>query len=333
MNDGPTRSQRVVRVGVIGRGFGARFVAPAFAAADGCEVVDVISPRDTDVVTALCGRRDIDLISVHAPPFLHVELVQRAIEGGHAVLCDKPFGRSTAEASHLHDLALEAGVVNLVNFEFRRHRARRRLRELVTGGAVGTVERVAWSAFASGWRSPQRRYGWVFDKELGGGWVGAWGSHAVDFLRWTFGDIADVSATTSTSVTERVDGDGAARRCTADDGFTATLTTTAGATMVVDSTFTAPVDRPSRLTVIGSEAVVELTATTIHEMDTRVALVSADGERDVVHVQLDEDSHAVHMRDWVDDVLEAVRRGEPGSEAPTFADGLAVTRVLDAMRR
>ena len=35
-----------VGVGVIGRGFGRRVVAPVFAATAGCEVVDVVSPRD-----------------------------------------------------------------------------------------------------------------------------------------------------------------------------------------------------------------------------------------------------------------------------------------------
>jgi len=35
----------MVRVGIVGTGFGARVVAPAFAGA-GMEVFDVVSPRD-----------------------------------------------------------------------------------------------------------------------------------------------------------------------------------------------------------------------------------------------------------------------------------------------
>jgi predicted dehydrogenase len=40
-----------MKVAVVGTGFGARVVAPAFDAADGCEVVDVVSPRDDAEVT------------------------------------------------------------------------------------------------------------------------------------------------------------------------------------------------------------------------------------------------------------------------------------------
>jgi len=67
-----------VRVGIIGRGFGERVVAAAFNATEGCEVVDVITPRDEAAVAALCGRADVDLISVHPPPFLHVDHVRLA---------------------------------------------------------------------------------------------------------------------------------------------------------------------------------------------------------------------------------------------------------------
>ena len=104
-------SAATVRVGVIGRGIGAHVVAPVFEETDGCTVVDVVSPRDDDAVTALCARDDVDLISVHSPPFLHLDHVRRAIERGHAVLCDKPFGVNALEAEEMHDLARRRGDV------------------------------------------------------------------------------------------------------------------------------------------------------------------------------------------------------------------------------
>ena len=87
--DSPAMSgAATVRVGVIGFGFGARVVAPVFEITEDFEVVDLVSPRDDDAVGELCARDDVDLISVHSPPFLHRDHVRRAIEGGHAVLCD-----------------------------------------------------------------------------------------------------------------------------------------------------------------------------------------------------------------------------------------------------
>src|SRR2546421_10224208 len=143
-------SSAQIRVGVIGRGFGGRVVAPVFSETDGCEVVDVVSPRDESAVRALVARDELDLVAVHSPPFLHRDHVAWIVEAGHAVLCDKPFGCNEADATAMETAA--AGVVALLNFEFRQHPGRARLRELVRDGAVGTVEHVQWSAFAAGSR-------------------------------------------------------------------------------------------------------------------------------------------------------------------------------------
>jgi predicted dehydrogenase len=55
-----------------------------------------VSPRDAAAVAKLCARGDVDLVSVHSPPFLHLDHVRRAIDGSHAVLCDKPFEAASA---------------------------------------------------------------------------------------------------------------------------------------------------------------------------------------------------------------------------------------------
>src|SRR4051812_18153734 len=124
-----------VRVGVIGTGFGGRVVAPAFAATEGCTVVDVVSARSSEDVAALCRRPGVDLVSGHGPPVLHASHVRLAVDAGKAVLCDKPFGVDASEAAAMLALARDAGVVHAVNFEFRHDPGRRALAAI----DVGTV--------------------------------------------------------------------------------------------------------------------------------------------------------------------------------------------------
>src|SRR5258706_6871963 len=171
---------------VTGGGFGRRVVAPVFADPEGCEVADVVSARDEEAVRAAVTRADIDLVSVHSPPFLHAPHVRLALAEGKAVLCDKPFALDADEAAELEAEARAAGVVALCNFEFRYGPARRMLREMVDEGSLGRIEHVNMTRHSAGSRVPMRKWGWLFDRELGGGWVGAWGSHAVDALRWVF---------------------------------------------------------------------------------------------------------------------------------------------------
>ncbi|HUF83124.1 MAG TPA: Gfo/Idh/MocA family oxidoreductase [Acidimicrobiia bacterium] len=314
-----------VRVGVIGTGFGARVVAPVFAETDGCEVVEVVTPRDEASVGALCERRDLDLVCVHSPPFLHGAHVRRAIATGHAVLCDKPFGLDAAESRALTAEAETAGVVNLVNFEFRHDPVRQRLRELLDAGAVGRVEHVQWTHISSGSRVPPRPYGWLFQRAKGGGWIGAWGSHAVDAIRWMLGEIVEARAERRVTVAERPDVDGHAQTVDAEDGFTAWLELESGVTVVLDSTFAAAASIAPRLVVTGSGGVLECVA------DARITLRRADGTRETFdRPESEGDPHLVPMHRWAEVVRDAVRTGIPVS--PNFADGWACDVVLDALR-
>ena len=318
-----------MRVVVVGGGFGARVVAPVFDATEGCEVVAVVSARDDDAVRAAVSRADVDLVSVHSPPFLHAPHVRLAFANAKAVLCDKPFALDGDEAADLEAEARAAGVVALCNFEFRYAAERALLRQMIGEGALGTIEHVQMTRLSAGTRVPLRPWGWLFDRALGGGWIGAWGSHAVDTLRWMFGaEVTDAQARLRIDVPERPDRDGALHTCTAEDGFSASLVLTNGISVAIDSGFAAAAAVAPRFTVFGSTAVAELVG------ESRINLRRADGTRETVDLaDSDEaDGHLAPMRRFAEVVRDAVESGQIPESAPTFADGRACDAVLDQLR-
>jgi predicted dehydrogenase len=316
-----------VRIGIVGAGFGARVVAPVFAETDGCEVVDVVSARDDAVVREFCARPDLDLVAVHSPPFLHPTHVGYALDAGHAVLCDKPFGRNADDASAMLDHARAAGALHLGNLEFRYQPGRVALRDLANSGAVGTVEHVEVAQFSAGSRVPLRNYGWLFDAERGGGWIGAWGSHFIDYVRWTFGEIVECGAELRTDVADRPDADGVLHECTAEDAFLAWLRTDRGVSITIDTTFVAPVNLPSRVTVIGSQGALELRS------DHRITHTTVDGSDEVFRLDVTAaDPHLIPMQRWAEVVRDAVRAGVAPPDAATLEDGLACAQVMDELR-
>jgi predicted dehydrogenase len=314
-----------LRVGVIGTGFGAQIVAPAFAAADNCTVVEVVTARDDAAVAALCARPDVDVISVHSPPFLHVEHVRRATETGHAVLCDKPFGRNAEDAAVMLELAKQSGVPHFLNFERRFDPARERIRALLLDGAIGEPIHFQYSRFIA---VPQPRpYGWLSSKALGGGWLAGQGSHLIDACRWLFGEIVEASAVLRTPITERPDANAELHRCDADDGFTAVLRTETGVTGVIDCALEAPVNTGEHTAVIGSTGMLEIT-------DAGVVRRAADGAVESYEINTGGTPALLYsMQRWASLVCDAVRSGvvEPGW--PTFEDGLACALVMDRMGR
>ncbi len=312
-----------MRVGVIGTGFGGRVVAGAFEAA-GCQVTDVVTPRDAEAVKSLC-HSDVDLLSIHSPPFLHRDHVSMALGAGRAVLCDKPFGRTLKDAEAMAKQADEAGAVHLVNFEFRHQPARLTMRDLLTSGAIGRPEHLSYTSFNSGSSVPLRPWGWLFDRSLGGGWIGAFGSHAIDLVRWLLGDATEAGATTWTAITERPDREGRPHRCDAEDSFTGWIRLASGATATVDTTFAAGVTVPARIVVTGSEGALENVG------DVRVVL-RRQGEKpeQFEFERPGGDSHNQAMVAWAGAVRDAVSSGVQIS--PSFADGVACMRVMAQWR-
>jgi predicted dehydrogenase len=102
-----------IRIGLVGYGFGGRhFHAPFLAAAPECEFLGVVttSPERRDAVAAeLPGAAAFDsleqlanagaeAVTICTPAATHIELVQRALRLGLAVVCDKPFALDAASA-------------------------------------------------------------------------------------------------------------------------------------------------------------------------------------------------------------------------------------------
>lgn len=311
----------MVRVAVIGANFGGRFMAPAYEDAN-FTVADVVSARDESAVIDVINNARVDLVSVHSPPFLHSRHVEMAFEARKAVLCDKPFGANLDDATHLARIARETGLFNALNFEFRFLPIRRTLKQLIDDGAIGTPERVLWTSESSLSRDPMRPFGWIFEESLGGGWLRAWGSHAVDHAAWLFGSVKARDARLFRTLAERPDPVGELHAVTADDGFAIALDTVANVDVRVSSSFAAPVTLPEQLLVVGNEAVLALNA------DVSLAVMRPGQETEIIEDHervLPPVPHALRL--LLADLREAMQNGTE-FEA-TFEAGLACARVLD----
>jgi len=310
-----------MKVAVIGTGFGERVVAVVWRRL-GCEV-EVVSPRDEAGIARVCAS-DVDLVSVHSPPFLHRAHVLTALEHGRNVLCDKPFGRDAHEAETMRDAAVAAGVLHFLNFEFRRHPAWTQARGLLQQGAIGDLQHISWMFIGSGLR--EQTFRWLFDRDQAGGWIGAYGSHAVDAMRYFFGDeIASCGGLRRTETTSRLDRDGNRHPSTAEDAFSGWFVTRSGKTISMDTAFSTPVDLPHRIELLGDRGLIEI-------RDNIQVTLERPGEpaQQFAFEGSDWDAHEPGLMPWLTAVRDAVVSGQPVT--PDFDDGLAVARVMDQMR-
>jgi predicted dehydrogenase len=87
----------------------------------------------------LLDRKDLDLVDICTPEFLHAEQTIAAAAAGKHVLCEKPMAASVAEADAMLDACRRAGVRLMIAHSRRFTPRYRRIREAIDRGEIGEV--------------------------------------------------------------------------------------------------------------------------------------------------------------------------------------------------
>src|SRR5229473_6213563 len=82
----------------------------------------------------LIEREDIDLIDICTPNNTHAEIAIAAAGAGKMVMCEKPLGRTAAEAERMVAAVEAARVANMVWYNYRRVPAVVLIKELIDQG-------------------------------------------------------------------------------------------------------------------------------------------------------------------------------------------------------
>ena len=283
----------------------------------------------------------VDAVTIATPPATHAPLVHQVVGAGKHVLCEKPFALDTASAREMLAAAESAGVVHLLGTEFRWATGQALAARAIASGAIGQprfallILEIPLLADAQA-EVPD----WWHDRALGGGWLGAHAAHGIDQVRHTLGEFAGVSARLS-NVT--------VRDWTAEDSYLVHFRLRNGVDGVLQSSAAdrGPLVMMTRF--VGTDGTLWL------EGD-RVKVADGHGTRtlevppDLVHpaaepppadllVTAYELLHATGIDLGPYTALARQFRrlieGHPASADPrpaTFADGVAVCEVLDAVR-
>jgi predicted dehydrogenase len=329
-----------VRVGLIGTGFGGTVQAPGFTCVDGAEVVAVASGRMEraravaaefgiahafDDYRTMLREVELDLVSITTPPGLHHEMTLAALGAGAHVLCEKPMARNVAEAKEMLAAAEQAGRVHAIDYEFRYVPARTGMKRLIDAGEVGTPFFVRIADLSIGPERPP----WWYDAEQGGGLFQAIGTHYVDAVRWWIGPFARVTADVRPIVPEHrwLDGSGSVP-VTSDDTSLIAFVLENGVHGRIDLSAVAH-GGVRRIEVYGTAGTLVVEGTMLYRSHNG-ELVRVPPE-DWDQGRLDDP----RIGPFVELAQRVVDRIQRKAAAPfaTFADGLEVQRVMDAIHR
>ena len=156
----------------------------------------------------LLERDDIDAVDICVPNNLHREIALAAAQAGKAILCEKPLAMNTAEGEEMCQAVEEAGVANMVWYNYRRVPAVTLAKQLIDEGRLGRIFHYR-AVFLQDWTIsadlPQGGAAlWRLDvNAAGSGVTGDLLAHCIDTAVWQNGPIASVCAMTETFIKER----------------------------------------------------------------------------------------------------------------------------------
>jgi len=167
----------------------------------------------------------VEILDNCAPNHLHLEPCLAAVRAGKHVFCEKPLGRSTAEARDLRDAAARAGVANMVGFNYRFLPAVALARRLIDEGRLGRIHHFRARFADASFLDPDAPFTWHQDAEAAGSnALLDLGSHLVDLARFLVGEPSAVGGAVATFVADRPDpATGRRRRVETEDAFEATV--------------------------------------------------------------------------------------------------------------
>ncbi|WP_435551504.1 Gfo/Idh/MocA family protein [Natrinema sp. CGMCC1.2065] len=300
---------------------------------------------------------DVDVFYNLGPNHVHAEPSIAALEAGTPVFCEKPLAPTLDDAEAMAAAAREAGddVPAGCAFNYRFVPAIQYAKTLLEAGDLGEIHHVRGRYLQDWLVDPDAPWSWRNDEEMAGsGALGDLGAHTVDLLRYLVGDddlagaIERVSGHLETFVEERPvedageGGDPETRPVTVDDAYTAQLAFANGAMGTLEgSRFATGHKNDHTIEIHGSSGSLRFSLERLNELEV---LRAGDRGYETILVTDADDPYVDHwwppghVLGWEHtfvhenyEFLSAVADGE--SFAPSFADGLAAQRVLDAIER
>jgi len=344
-----------LRVGVVGTGFARRVQLPAFEHVGGLKATAVASgKRENAEATArefgipkvysdaleLVKDPEVDAVFIASTPPTHAQYAIAALAAGKHVLCEKPTALNAAESSAMVQAAGRSSRLAWIDHELRYEPNRRKIRELIRSGAIGSVRHIELSLspyFRSDGRGQtnqaEQPWTWWSDAAQGGGILGAVGSHFIDLCRfWTGSEIREVAGGAGTWAGTRRDDKGVARPVTAEEFASFVLFMTGGEIATLTLSAVSHYGPGHFAQITGSKGTLVLTGETKLEMGQGGPLEDVSAPDELFGKTRPNSMWARGFVRLLRDFVRAAEGQAPEGQPATFRDGLVVQRVLDAVR-
>lgn len=309
-------------------------------------------PFFTNKIDDVLLRKDVDLVFIICPPYLHSQISVKALGIGKHVVCDKPMGLGQADALKMVRASqYYPSLISLVNHSLRFLPAISQMRKSIQDGYIGPANEISMIDVRVQMGSLlNEKFDWLCDASMGGGALNLIGSHIIDLMTFLTGKRAiriHGVIKTYTKTTENVNG---IRQISAPDFATFQMELEGG--ILVTATLHSHISGnmfTQEVLVCGRDGHLIVRGGDLFGLRNKSKGKSSENKEEVIYLDV-QDLHCLTTdtslpRPYIKGLCKMVTAlrdaflgqtgwvKEPVLAAATFEDGLYVQAVLDAIRK
>lgn len=307
----------------------------------------------------VCEADDIDLVDISTGNDTHKEICLTAAKNGKHILCEKPMAMNVAECKEMIKAVEDAGVIHMVDFNYRMVPAVALAKQMVEQGMIGTPYHFR-AVYLQDWIvDPEFPLVWRLQKDkAGSGAHGDLNAHIIDMGRYLCGEFDSVCGMMKTFVEKRplltaeagglsqAKGSSEMGDVTVDDAAIFMARFKNGALGTFEATrFAAGNRNGNHFEMNGSEGSIRFSLERFNEIEyyNRKDDASYQGWKKILvtdppHPYLKGWWPAGHIIGWQQTFVHQIHNLMNGiadgvNPAPNFYDGMACQAVLDAVEK
>jgi predicted dehydrogenase len=190
----------MVKIGIIGTGFGVRSMIPTFKKLKNCQVV-ALSGRDLKKTKKLAKEHQVefaydnpedliknpavDLVCNPTPSHLHLEIGLLAVKYKKHLLQEKPAGLNSSQIKKLLKASKKHDKFLAVNHASRFNPVTIKIKELIDSGVLGEITSISINNYVNYGSYQKATHTWWDDHQMSGGQtVLGYGTHLIDLARY-----------------------------------------------------------------------------------------------------------------------------------------------------
>lgn len=196
----------MLKIGIIGSGFGLYGLLPAFNSIKNCKVV-AICGKKSEPLTNYCEKvglkkiyadwrlllenERLDAIALAVTPNAQYQIVKVAITKGLHIFAEKPLTANVPQAKELLALARKKKITHGIDFIFPEIAAWKKVKELIDREAFGKLKHISVNWDFLSYEIKNRRSSWKTSIVDGGGVLSFYFSHGLYYLEYFAGRVIE----------------------------------------------------------------------------------------------------------------------------------------------